>query len=463
MKKDLFYNRTNVWNSASAEKRREIFKTGADFERFNDAAKTERLAVKELLRRAKAGGFRDIETLDSLKPGDRVWFCDRGKFLVLAVIGEAPASGGINIVVSHTDAARLDLRICPLYEDSGFALLMTSTYSFEKLAKWTTMPLVLYGTAVRSDGSVVDISWGDKPDEPALFITDVSAHYSSAQLAKNYKDCYDPEKMNVFAGSFPADDPTSPTPVKENILRILNEKFGLCEEDLVSAELELVPEGATRDVGFDGSAICGYGFDDRVAVYAGMRGILECGAPARTAAAVFVDKEEVGFTGRSSSKSSALDYFMELLLEKSVSSCGISSLHRMQRGTNVLSVEGVCGHDPSYPEIFERRCGSLLGYGIQLMKLPSHPSKVDASEADAEFLGKLRCLFNANGIVWQPFGDIERVGGFSTVSIDFSNRNMNVADASICVLSTHSPYEFVLKSDLHEACLACRAFLEQMP
>ncbi|MCI5687958.1 aminopeptidase [Anaerovoracaceae bacterium 42-11] len=458
---ELNYQRKNIWKNASAEKRNRIMETAVDFKAFNDASKTERLCVKEVVRRAEAAGFCDITKADSVKAGDKVYYNDGGKLLYVAVAGEKPLTEGANIVVAHTDCTRLDFKIVPLFEKDGFAYGKTCMYSLSKLEKWTSTPLSMYGTVVRKDGSIVEIAEGASEDQPALFITDMSLHYSVMQGQKKQEEAYNHEQMNVFLGATPAEGDVAEA-VKENILQYLYEKYGIIEEDFISAEIEIVPAGKTRDIGLDSSALCGYGFDDRAAVYAQLCGILACEKPERSAIAIFVDKEEIGFAGRSGSHSRVTDYFLRLLAEKT--GCGGEgiALNQIQLGSKVMSLEAVCGNDPNYPEVCEPYSGSLLGHGLQVIKYASRYGKMDTSEASAEYLGQVRKVFNDNGVIWQPFAGIEKFGGFGTVSVDYSNMGMESFDAAICVLGAHSPYEFMLKSDLYEACLACRVFFEKL-
>ncbi len=458
---ELNYKRTNIWKNASAEKKNSIMETAADFKAFNDASKTERLCVAEAVRRAEAKGFVDITRKDSVNAGDKVYYNDNGKLLYLTVVGKKPLTEGANIVAAHTDCTRLDFKILPIFEKDGFAYGKTCMYSLSKLEKWTSTPLSMYGTVVRKDGSVIEIAEGASEDEPALFITDMSLHYSVEQGQRKQEEAYNHEQMNVFLGATPAEGDMA-NAVKENILQYLYEKYGMIEEDFISAEIEIVPAGRTRDIGLDSSALCGYGFDDRAAVYAQLHGILACQAPERTAIAIFADKEEIGFEGRSGSHSRVTDYFLRLLAEKTSCSGDGIALNKIQLGSKVMSLEAVCGNDPNYPEVCEPYSGSLLGHGLQVIKYASRYGKMDTSEASAEFLGQVRKIFNDNDIIWQPFAGIEKFGGFGTIAVDYSNMGMESFDAAICVLGAHSPYEFMLKSDLYEACAACRVFFEKL-
>lgn len=460
----LDYQRTNIWNQASEEKRTRIFDTAEDFKAFNDTARTERLCVKEIIRRAQACGFQDLNALSQVSCGDKVYFCDKGKLLYLAVIGRSPLSAGANMIVSHTDCTRLDLKIMPLFEADGFAYFKTCMYSLGKLEKWTSTPLSMFGTVMLRNGSVIDLAEGAGEEDPVLFITDLSLHYSREQGQKKQEEAYDHEQMNVFLGSTPLEDPgdAAAKQVKAMVLGYLHEKYGMTEEDFVSAEIEIVPAGKTRDAGLDRSALCGYGFDDRAAVYAQLHGILHCEAKERTSVAIFVDKEETGFDGRSGSHSRVTDYFLRLLAEKNGCPKDGITLNQVQLGSNLLSLEAVCGHDPNYPEIYEPYSGSLLGHGLQLIKYASRYGKMSTSEANAEFIGRVRKVFNDHHIIWQPFAGKENHGAFGTVAVDYANMGMETLDAAICVLGAHSPYEFMLKSDLYEACLACRVFFENM-
>lgn len=329
---ELNYKRTNIWKNASAEKKNSIMETAADFKAFNDASKTERLCVAEAVRRAEAKGFVDITRKDSVNAGDKVYYNDNGKLLYLTVVGKKPLTEGANIVAAHTDCTRLDFKILPIFEKDGFAYGKTCMYSLSKLEKWTSTPLSMYGTVVRKDGSVIEIAEGASEDEPALFITDMSLHYSVEQGQRKQEEAYNHEQMNVFLGATPAEGDMA-NAVKENILQYLYEKYGMIEEDFISAEIEIVPAGRTRDIGLDSSALCGYGFDDRAAVYAQLHGILACEAPERTAVAIFVDKEETGFSGRSGSHSRVTDYFLRLLAEKTGCSGDGIALNKIQLGS----------------------------------------------------------------------------------------------------------------------------------
>lgn len=458
---ELNYKRTSIWNTATEDKKHAIMETAGDFKAFNDVSRTERLCVAESIRRAEAAGFTDITRMDRVQAGDKVYYNDGGKLLYLAVAGKNPLTEGANIVAAHTDCTRLDFKILPIFEKEGFAYGKTCMYSLSKLEKWTSTPLSMYGTVVRKDGSVIEIAEGASEDEPALFITDMSLHYSVNQAQKKQDEAYSQEQMNVFLGATAAEGDMAEA-IKENILQYFYEKYGMIEEDFISAEIEIVPAGKTRDIGLDSSALCGYGFDDRAAVYAQLHGILACEAPERTAIAIFADKEEIGFEGRSGSHSRVTDFFLRLLAEKS--GCGGDgiALNRIQLGSKVMSLEAVCGNDPNYPELCEPYSGSLLGHGLQVIKYPSRYGKMDTSEASAEFLGQVRKVFNDNGVIWQPFAGIEKLGGFGTMAVDYANMGMDSFDAAICVLGAHSPYEFMLKSDLYEACLACRVFFEKL-
>ncbi|WP_425755238.1 hypothetical protein ACPW7J_10820 [Ihubacter sp. rT4E-8] len=453
---DLSYTRKNIWNVASADKKRQIRETAEAFKSFNDASKTERLCVKELVRRAEEKGFRNLLHMQDVKPGDRVYYNDNGKLLYLAVAGCKALTEGAALVVSHTDSPRLDLKIMPLYEEGGFAYLKTSLYGSAKLEKWTSTPLAMFGTVMRIDGSMVEIAEGQDEEDSVLFITDASLHYSQEQNERKQGAAYDQERMNLFAASRAE---SAEETVKHTVLRYLYEKYGVTEEDLIGADLEIVPAGRTRDAGFDRSALCGYGFDDKAAVFAAMEGIFSCVEPKRTAIAVFCDKEEIGFCGRSGSQSRVTDYFLRLLAEKSGCAGDGIVLNQIQLNSSLLSLEAVCGFDPNYPESHEKYNGSLLGHGLQLMKYASRYGKIRTSEASAEFFSIIKKLFNDHGVVWQPFAGKENFGGFSTVAVDFANMGMETLDAAICVLGAHSTYEFMLKSDLHEACIACSVYL----
>lgn len=450
---ELAYQRRNVWAEANDHKKQEIMAVGADFKQFVDAAKTERLAVTEIVRQAEAAGFKNLAAKCSLVVGDKIYVVNRKKAVILAVIGQAPFNTGFGIVATHIDSPRLDLKIMPLYERSGLALFKTQYYGGIKPYQWVARSFGLYGTVVKKDGKTVDIALGSGADDPVLYISDLAPHLSALQMTKPLAEGVNGEMLNLVAGSIPG-----PKGVKAAILNLLWQQYGICEEDFCSAELQAVPAEKARDAGFDRSMVVGYGFDDRAGAYASLRALLEVVRPRRTAVAVFYDREEVGFKGNTGSDSP----FLVDTLEQLCSLGGEKDLKQCIRRSQAISLETGGGNDPSFPETHDAASGAQLGCGIYLVKHFGGKGQVEGNLANAEYIGKVRAAFYQGEVIWQAFAVPVDAGAGRTVGLSLGMTGMEVMDIVIPNFSAHAPLELISKADLYMGYLGCKAFWAHM-
>ena len=461
MKKDK--NRKNVWLNVDKAEKKAIFEYGERYMAFLDRAKTERLATKEILRQAKEKGFEDLETVTArgAKPGDKVYLNFRNKSVVLMVLGKNPEDG-MHIVGSHIDVPRLDLKPNPVYEDSNMAFLKTHYYGGVKKYQWVCMPMALHGTFINRDGESVDISIGENPGDPVFFINDLLPHLSREQMELKLRDGIRGEQLNAVLGHcvFGA-DPESENPVKDNMMAILKRRFQMTEEDFQVAEFELVPAGPCRDVGIDRAMIAGHGHDDRVCSYANLEAILAVENPEITAVGLFVDKEEIGSVGNTGMHS----IFFEQMVAEILASTGDNVYLRTKRAisrSKVLSADVTNGHDPAFPDVDDPLNGSMIGCGVTVSKYTGHAGKSGCNDANAEFLGELRNLFDGASVIWQT-GELGKVdqGGGGTIAYILANEGAEVVDCGTPMLSMHAPVELVSKADAYMTWKAYYSFLNR--
>ena len=425
-----------------------------DYRKFLDNGKTERNCVDYTIALAEAKGFVPYVPGMTLEPGKKVYVNNRGKAIMLAVIGTKPLREGIHIEVAHTDSPRLDLKPNPLYEDSELAYFKTHHYGGVRKYQWVTIPLELHGVVVKADGSEVKICIGRDEDDPQFVINDLLPHLGREQGKKPLNEAIPSESLNILIGSRPLKDEEGSDRVKLAVLSLLNEKYGITEEDFISAELEAVPAMNAKDLGFDRSLIGAYGHDDRVCAYAELAALLELDIPQKTAVCLFADKEEIGSYGVTGMQSNAFDWFIEQMC--------------MSQGTDLrtcfansfcLSADVCAGYDPNFSEVYDRRNSAYLNHGIGLCKYTGAGGKSGASDASAEVVGYIRKLLNDNDVLWQmcEMGKTD-AGGGGTVAIYMANRNIDVIDAGVPVLSMHAPYETVSKLDCYMTYKAMTAF-----
>jgi aspartyl aminopeptidase len=451
----LFYAPKNGYDRMSEADRTEMERYCRDYMKFMDAAKTEREAVTESIRIAEGAGFRAYVPGMALKAGDRVYYNNRGKAIIFAVIGSKDLSNGANIAAAHVDSPRLDLKPNPLYEDSEFALLKTHYYGGIKKYQWTTVPMALHGVVVLSDGTSVNVNIGEDDSDPILYITDLLIHLSGDQMKKSLAEGVTAEQLNAIIGSIP-DGSEDAERIKLAVLKLLNEKYGMTEVDFISSELTLVPALKAREVGLDRSLIAAYGHDDRVCAYAEFEPLLTMGVPEKTAVCILADKEEIGSEGVSGMQSEAFETFMSDLCDTQ----GVA-LKRCFENSVCMSADVTAGFDPTWPEVSERRNNAKLNYGIALCKYTGSRGKSGASDASAELVGRVRRFLDKGEVMWQmcEMGKVDQGGG-GTVACYMAKRNIDTLDAGVPVLSMHAPYELVSKLDCYMTMKAMRTFYE---
>ncbi len=447
-----------AWHGADAGMKKEIMEFAEGYMEFLDAAKTEREAVKTIVKMADAQGFKNINDAEELKPGDRVYGINKNKSIYLAVIGKLPLTDGFNAVGAHIDAPRLDLKQNPLYEDSGIALLKTHYYGGIKKYQWTTVPLALHGVVALTDGTVVDVNIGEDENDPVFLVTDLLPHLAAKQNAKKLAEGVPAENLNIVIGSMPGEDPENDS-VKSAILSILKEKYGMEEEDFRSAEIEAVPAAKARSLGLDRSMVAAYGQDDRVCAYPSLMALMEMETPERTSVCILSDKEEIGSVGNTGMESHNFELFIMDILEKT----GIVNPYALQRtfsASKALSADVTAAFDPTYPEVMEKHNAAFMGKGISIKKYTGARGKSGASDANAEFVGYVRGIFKEAGVTYQSseMGKVDEGGG-GTIAYILANRGMDVLDCGVPIHSMHSPYESASKYDIYMAYKGYKAFL----
>ncbi len=444
MRETLFFEPQNGYDRLNAEERMQLEDYCSGYMEFLNEARIEREAVRLAVREAEAAGFRPFDPAAALEPGDRVYRVNRGKAVMLAVIGKKSLAEGAVIAGAHIDAPRLDLKQIPLYEQDELCYLRTHYYGGIKKYQWVTIPLELHGTVALKSGECVDIALGREKDEPKFVITDLLPHLAQDQMKKTMSEGITGEGLHILIGSVPYADKGKDR-VKLAVLSLLNDAYGIREEDFLSAELAAVPAFDVCEVGVDRSMIGGYGHDDRVCAYAELRAILDVKEPEKTCVCILADKEETGSDGVTGMQSAAFDTFMEDLC----ASQGVE-LRRCYEKSFCLSADVTAAFDPLYPEVSEKRSESKLNYGMGICKFTGARGKAGTSDASAELVGRLRALFDRAGVVWQlsELGKVDQGGG-GTIAKYMANRNIDTIDAGVPVLSMHAPFEVVGKFDCY--------------
>ena len=445
--------KTSVWSKYTPEERAAVDELARGYIAFLSDCKTERESVTEAVRRARAAGYRDLADViakgETLAAGDKVYAVNMKKAIVLFHIGTEPMERGMNILGAHIDTCRLDVKQNPLYEDNGLAYFDTHYYGGIKKYQWVTIPLALHGVVVKKDGTVVEITLGEKADDPVFCVTDLLVHLSQEQLEKKASKVIEGEKLDVLIGGYPLkkDDKES---VKDGILALLKEHYDIREEDFNSAELTLVPAGRARELGFDRSMVLGYGQDDRVCSYTALCSMLETVAPKRTACCLLVDKEEIGSVGATGMQSR----FFENMVAEVLSACGQYTeivLRRTLARSKMLSSDVSSAYDGLYADAFEKKNVAYLGRGMVFNKFTGARGKSGSSDASAEYLGQLRRMMDENGVSYQ-LAELGRVdlGGGGTIAYIMARYGMDVIDNGVAVMSMHAPWEVTSKVDIYE-------------
>ncbi len=443
-REELFYETKNVYEKADEARVKAIYDFAEGYKTYLSASRTERLAVREAVKLAEAKGFRAWEPGDPVKPGDKIYMVNRGKAMTLAVIGKKSLNEGIRLAAAHVDNPRLDLKQHPLYEDSEMAFFKTHYYGGIKKFYWVATPLAIVGTIVRKDGTVLDISLGLEPGEPRFVITDLLIHLAGDQMKKTAADFIPGESLNILLGTRPDGEEGSDR-VKLAVMKLLNEKYGIIEADLLSSELCVVPADEVVDLGLDRSLVGGFGHDDRVCAYAELMAILETEAPERTAVCLFADKEEVGSVGVTGMNSQNFEYFMEGLCK----ALG-ADLRRCFNRSLCLSADVCNAFDPNFPETADRRNNAKLNHGVGIIKFTGSRGKSGSNDAPAELVGRVRRMLDEADVAWQ-MGELGKVdqGGGGTVASITAMRDIDTIDAGVPVLNMHAPFEVIAKADLY--------------
>ena len=447
-----------VWDVLGSGDKKRVFEFAERYKGFLDAAKTEREAVHAIEVFAKKTGFKDIT---KVRTGNKFYKINKHKNIALAVLGKDPIASGINLVVSHVDSPRLDLKQNPLYEEVDLVFLKTHYYGGIKKYQWLTRPLALHGTVMKQDGSSLNMRIGESDNDPVFTIADILPHLArKIQADKKVSDAFEGEKLNVLAGSLPIGNDETKERFKLAVLEYLHSAYGLIEEDLMSAEIEIVPAGKARDVGWDRGLIGAYGQDDRVCAYASLEALCEVNRPARTAVAMFMDKEEIGSDGSTGAKSRFLEEFVADLVETTGQEAREKVLRSCLTKSKALSADVNAGLDPDFQEVHEKRNAARIGYGVCITKFTGSGGKYGSSDANAEYLAEIRKLFNDNKVVWQT-GELGKVdeGGGGTIAKFLAIYGMEVLDCGTPILSMHSPFEIASKGDIYMTYKACTAFL----
>ena len=426
------------------------------YKQFLDAGKTERECVDRTVALAEAMGFRAYERGKALKPGDKVYRVNRGKAVMLAVMGRKGLEHGVNIAAAHVDSPRLDLKQNPLYESDELAFFKTHYYGGIRKYQWVTIPLELHGVVALKDGRVLRVSVGDGQGDPLFTIDDLLPHLGVEQSKKPLGEAIPAESLNILVGSRPLADDEDADRVKIAVLELLNRKYGIVEEDFISAELSAVPAFKACDVGFDRSLIGAYGHDDRVCAYAGLAALLQLNIPERTAICMLADKEEIGSEGVSGMQSSAFDTFVADLCAGQNVRLDVCFEHSF-----CLSADVTAAYDPNFAEVYEKRNSALVNYGMGLCKYTGARGKSGASDASAEVVGYVRSVLDRANVVWQmaELGKVD-AGGGGTVACYMANRNIDTLDAGVPVLSMHAPFETVSKLDCYMTFRGIKAIFE---
>lgn len=454
LKEKLFINRKNGVMSVSEEEIVEADKFGEPYKEFLNAAKTEREAFAYFLDMAQKRGFVEFDPSAKYSQGQKVFYSNRNKALILAVIGKNSVSNGVRITASHIDSPRLDLKPNPLYEDSDLALLKTHYYGGIKKYQWIAIPLSLHGVIFKKDGGAVRVSVGEDPGDPQFCITDILPHLAEAQMKQPISKAFKGEDMSILVGSRPFRDDKESELVKLNIMSILNEKYGIEERDFISAELEITPAMKAVDIGFDRSMIGGYGHDDRVCAYAAAMSSLECENPEYTTMTVLADKEEIGSYGNTGLASSFMEYFIADLGRMS----GVEARDILRKSV-CLSADVNAAFDPLYPDVMDKKNAALINGGVCVTKYTGSRGKSGTSDASAEFTDRICKTLDKNNVLWQT-GELGKVdvGGGGTVALYIAQLDVDVIDIGVPVLSMHSPFEVISKLDLYMCYKAVSAF-----
>ena len=449
--------RKNAW--LKYENKQDVMAFAEDYKDFISLCKSERLATKEAERLLKSNGFKNINEVKSLKAGDKVYAINKGKNVATFIIGSEPLKDGLRILGAHIDSPRLDLKENPVYESKGFALGDTHYYGGVKKYQWVTIPLALVGVVCKKDGSVIEVNIGEDPKDPVVGVTDLLIHLAADQLAKSGAKVIEGEALDITLGSMPLNNEEK-EPVKANVLKLLKDKYDIAEEDLVSAEIEIVPAGPARDYGLDRSMIAGYGHDDRSCAYTSLRALLDTKEVKKTACCILVDKEEIGSVGATGAHSLFFENVIAKLLALLGSNNPLWDARLALENSQMLSSDVSAGYDPLYGQVSDTKNVAYLGEGLVFNKYTGSRGKSGSNDSMPEYYAFIRKTMDDAKVNWQnaELGKVDQGGG-GTIAYILGNYNMSVIDAGIPVLNMHAPMEIVSKVDVYEAYLGYKAFL----
>ena len=464
-------DRKNAWTTYSKEELDRLEQVNTEYKNCLDAGKTERECVALAVEKAKAEGYKDIRDIikngGEVKAGDKLYTVCMNKTIALFHMGTKPLTEGMNILGAHIDSPRIDVKQNPLYENEEFAYLDTHYYGGIKKYQWVTLPLALHGVIAKKDGTTVQVSIGEKEDDPVFVITDLLIHLASKQMEKKAAMVVEGEKLDLLIGSRPIEqdetlEEKEKEAVKANVINLLKQYYDMEEEDFLSAELEIVPAGKARDCGLDRSMVLAYGQDDRVCAFTSLFAMLDVEEVEHTACCILVDKEEIGSIGATGMHSR---FFENTVAELVALTEGESDLkvRRALMNSRMLSSDVSAAYDPMYAEVFEKRSSAFFGKGLVFNKFTGARGKSGSNDANAEYLAKIRNAMDAQSVAYQ-FAELGKVdaGGGGTIAYIMANYGMEVIDSGVAVLSMHAPWEVTSKADVYEAYKGYKAFIEEM-
>ena len=451
MNKDLLYTKETVYKKLGKETVDAAFAYAEGYKSFLDNGKTERESVDAAIALVSAHGYREYTLGDTVKAGDKLYYNNRGKNLFVFSIGTEDIRNGIRIVASHVDAPRIDLKQCPLYEDGGMAYFKTHYYGGIRKYQWVATPLALHGVVITKDGKTIKVCVGENETDPVFYISDLLPHLGYEQAKLPLSDAIRGEQLNVLLGNMPEDEENS---VKNAVLTLIADKYGITEEDFFSSELCVVPAAKARDIGFDRSMIGSYGHDDRVCAYPSLTALIDSPDCKHTVMCILADKEEIGSDGASGMQ---CDLMLDIL-DAIAGSFGVSSA-LVRANSKCLSADVCCGYDPNFPEVFERMNTAYVGCGAVFTKYTGSRGKSGTNDANPEFIAWLRAAMEEYNVVWQS-GELGKVdaGGGGTVAKFIANHNIETIDLGVPLIAMHAPYEMVAKVDVYETHKAVKAF-----
>lgn len=455
----LSYERKNAYLEMSEDDKKEMYALCDEYRKYLDNGKTERECVKISTKLAEDAGFVNIDTLEALKPGDKVYKINRKKNILMAVIGTEDIHNGVNIAGAHIDSPRLDLKQNPLYENTDMAFLKTHYYGGIKKYQWPTIPLALHGVIYNTDGEQIEICIGENDDDPVFVITDLLPHLAKDQMTKKMTEGIEGENLNVLIGGMPIEAKDVKDKVKFAVLKLLNAKYGITEKSFISAEIEVVPAYKARNVGFDESFIGAYGHDDRVCAFPTIKAVMDIEAPKRTAIAILVDKEEIGSCGNTGALSAFMPMAIAEIIEKLTGKCSVVDYNTVISNSACVSSDVTAAVDPNYIGVYDLMNAGYAGGGVSFCKYTGARGKSGASDANSEFVEEICRIMDKNNVIWHSaeLGKVDQGGG-GTIAEYVANLNIDVIDAGVPVLSMHAPYEVIAKSDVYMAYKAYKAF-----